>query len=95
MCEEIGTLAAQIEATFPGATTEIESFPSGAIMLDVRWRGRLFVMAYTSRGGFGVDEVGDEEGFETGYQFCSNDLHQARDDLSRLLRSVDYPQSTG
>src|SRR5438552_804552 len=41
-----------------GVSTEITTFPSGAVMLDVRRGDRLFVLAYSpSWPGFGVDEV--------------------------------------
>jgi hypothetical protein len=88
MQDRLANLAAEIEAAFPEAKAELESFPSGAAMLDVRRGGRLFVLAYTPRGGFGVDEVGEEEGFDTGYKFVSEGFDEAAEELRRLLRSA-------
>jgi len=86
MRREIESLVPRIKASFPGVITEVEHFPSGAAMLDVRWRGRLFVLAYSSNGGFGVDEVKDNEGMEMGYRFRSADYPEAAEELFRLLR---------
>ena len=86
--DRLASLAAEVEAAFPGAVAEMATFPSGAAMLDVRWRGHLFVVAYTPRGGFGVDEVGEDEGFDTGYKFISQGFDEAAAELRRLLRSA-------
>jgi hypothetical protein len=86
MRSEIESLVARIKASFPGVVTEVEHFPSGAAMLDVRWLGRLFVLAYSPSGGFGVDEVKDDEGMEMGYRFRSADYAEAVEELFRLLR---------
>jgi hypothetical protein len=89
MNSEITLLARQIEASFSGSTTEVEFFPSGSAMLDVRWLGRLFVMAYSpAAGGFGVDEVSEEDGFNSGYRFVSNEFSEAADELYRLLKDA-------
>lgn len=85
----IKNLADQIRATFPGATTDVEDFPSGAAVLDVRWRGRALVLVFTPSGGFGVDELGSEEGFETGYAFSSEDFTSASEEMLRRLRVYD------
>jgi hypothetical protein len=66
MFSEIKLLARQIETSFSGSTTEVSTFSSGSVILDVRWRGRLFVMVHSPAGEFGVDEVGEREGFDTG-----------------------------
>jgi hypothetical protein len=62
-------LAGQIEASFAGSATEVKVFDSGPALLDARWHGRLFVMAYSNAVGFGVDEVDEDEAFVTGYRF--------------------------
>ena len=88
MFNEIKLLARQIEASFAGSTTEVTAFDSGSAMLDVRSQGRLFVMAYSKALGFGVDEVGEDEGFETGYRFTSNEFDEAAEELHRLLEAT-------
>jgi hypothetical protein len=88
MFNEITLLARQIEAAYSGSTTELETFPSGTAMLDVRWQGRLFVMAYSPADGFGVDEVREGEDFNMGYQFVSNEFDEAAEELHRLLKDA-------
>jgi hypothetical protein len=83
----IKELAKDIGKSFPEATTELTSFASGAVMLDVRLRGRVIVMAYSPASGFGVDELKDGEGFDTGYRFISGDLDSAAAELRRLIRN--------
>jgi hypothetical protein len=93
MVEEIFTLAEQLKSALPATNTEVHTFPSGAVMLDVRHSGRLFVLAYTPAGGFGVDEVREEEGFEMGYRFLSKDFREAAEELHRLLREAHLQSS--
>lgn len=67
-----------------GIKAELTTFPSGSAMLDV-WRGgRAFVMAYTPKYGFGVDELHAADGFVTGYRFVSEDFNLA----ARQLRAL-------
>ena len=86
--EKIESLAEQAKAYFPGATTELEVFPSGSAMLDIRWNGKLFVMDYSLKYGFAVDEIGTSAGFNTGYRFLSKDFDSAAEELYRLLKAV-------
>jgi len=89
MINEIKLLARQIEASFAGSTTEVTAFDSGSAMLDVRWHGRLFVMAYSKPlGEFGVDEVGEDEGFDTGYRVTSKEFDEVAEELHRLLQAT-------
>ncbi len=89
MFNEIKLLARQIETSFAGSTAEVTAFDSGSATLDVRWQGRLFVMAYSKPlGEFGVDEVGEDEGFNTGYRFTSNEFDEAAEELHRLLQAT-------
>jgi hypothetical protein len=89
MFNKMTSLAKQIEESFSGSTTEVEIFSSGSAMLEVRRQGRLFVMAYLSSGDFGVDEVGKDEGFETGYRMVSNKFDEAAEELYRLLHAAE------
>ncbi len=86
MLQQIRVLRDEIERTYPGAEAHIEGFASGAATLDVRWRTRVFVLAYSPSRGFGVDELQEGEGFETGYRFASPDFEGAAAELHRLLR---------
>jgi hypothetical protein len=88
MLNDITVLAIQIEASFPGSATNVKTFHSGSAMLDVRWNGRLFVLAYSIAEGFGVDEVAEEDGFEMGYRFTSNKFDKAAEELHSLLQAA-------
>ncbi|HLO47102.1 MAG TPA: hypothetical protein VK211_01545 [Kamptonema sp.] len=86
--EKISALAKQIELDFSGAKTTLECFYSGAAMLDIHLNDRLFVMAYFPAHGFGVDEVGEEDGFNTGYNFNTPDFYLATKKLNQLIKSA-------
>ena len=88
MFNEITALARQIEASFSGSAADVKTFHSGSAMLDVRWNGRLFVLAYSIAHGFGVDEVAEEDGFGMGYRFTSNKFDEAAEELHRLLQAA-------
>ncbi|MEH1937638.1 MAG: hypothetical protein V7L14_28800 [Nostoc sp.] len=83
--EKISALAKQIELSFPGAITTVEIFPSGSAMLDIHLHNKLFVMAYSPTHGFGIDEVGDEDGFDTGYRFNTKDFYVATEEVNKLI----------
>ena len=85
--DQILQLSERIKADFKGATTSVEDFASGAVMFDVRFNDRVFVMAYSPASGFGVDELLEGEAFDTGYRFLSKDFDSTAEELYRLLRS--------
>ncbi len=87
MLDTIERFSEDLKAEFPQIQVELAAFPSGAAMLDVRRQGRLFVMAFTAKGGFGVDEVEDGDAFDSGYRFVSQDFDCAAAELRRLLRA--------
>ncbi|HWY88456.1 MAG TPA: VOC family protein [Gemmataceae bacterium] len=71
-----------------GIEAELTTFPSGSAMLDVRRAGHAFVMAYTPKDGFGVDELNPDDGFVTGYRFVFKDFEPA----ARQLRAMAVPE---
>ena len=82
----VNALAREIEAGFPGSTTEVTTFPSGAVNLDVRRGDRALVMAYIpSQDWYGVDELSPDDGLDTSYRYGAADFAGARDALLRLL----------
>ena len=93
MLNEIQALKDRISSRFRSARTDLEVFSSGAAILDVRLKNRLFVLAYYPRHGFGVDEVLENEGFNTGYRFVTKDLHAAEQELLRLLQNCGEEQA--
>lgn len=85
----VTALSRRIEQSFPGARTELTSFPSGAVMLDVRWRDRLFVLAWSpTYNTFGVDEVEADTGIDMAFGFSSPRLEAAADELAHRLQST-------
>jgi hypothetical protein len=85
--EQISLFAKQLELKYMGAQTQLEVFDSGAIMLDVSWQNRLFILAYSPKNGFFVDEVLDDDYFGMGYQFHANNFDQAIEEIDRLIIS--------
>jgi hypothetical protein len=82
--EEVARFADDLRGR--GVSTEITTFPSGAVMLDVRSGDRLFVLAYSpSWPGFGVDEVSNGEGFGANYRFGFPDLESAKAKVVSML----------
>jgi lactoylglutathione lyase len=87
--DPLAALAAGLEADLPSVTAELTRFPSGGAMLDVRRSdGRLFVLSFTPAHGYGVDEVGMDDGFVSGYRFAYPDLDPASQKLRELV--ADY-----
>lgn len=82
--DNIGLLAERLREEATDADVEFTAYPSGSAMLDVRRRGRLYVMAFSPQGGFGVDEVRDGEGLHNADQFVFNDFQRAADKLWEL-----------
>ena len=92
MIEQIRALAKQI-AALPEAAVDFNTFPSGSAMLDVRRAGRLYVMAYSPDRGFGVDEVGDNDGFLVSYRFSYTQFEPAASRLWQLVTGTTRPSS--
>jgi hypothetical protein len=82
----VTALTHEVEAGFPGTTTEVSTFPSGAVQLDVRLGDRVLVLAYVpSDNWYGVDELSPDDGLETRYRYGAANFLGARDALIRLL----------
>ncbi len=61
----------------PSAVVELVSYDGGGVIVDVHVNGRLFVLAYSPSGGFGVDEVSNNEGLGAGYKHVVADIDSA------------------
>jgi hypothetical protein len=84
--DRIADLSKRIGEAYPDARVELSRFPSGNAMLDVVRCERLYVLEYApARGGFGVDEVREDEGFLVGYAFTSEDFEPAAERLWELV----------
>jgi len=87
-------LADELRAANPTLRTDIQTFPSGAVNLDVHYGNRMFVLAYfPSYKCYGVDEVTDEDGIGTYYQFGFNDFQSAKDKLLAMLKEATLTNS--
>jgi hypothetical protein len=86
MQQDLEKLAAEIGAEFAGATTEIEAYPNGTMMLNVRFKKKLFILGYVGNR-WGVDMVRDGEIGDTGLRILSTDFGAGRADLLRLMRA--------
>lgn len=86
MKEDLEKLAEELKTEFAGATTEIESYPNGTIMLNVRFKKKLFILAFVGNR-WGVDMVRDGEIGDTGLRILAADFAGGRSDLLRLMRA--------
>jgi hypothetical protein len=87
--KELTDLARQAVSLSSDVQTELASFPSNAVMLDVRFRGRLFVLAYSPQDGFGVDEVEEDVvGLGTWFRHNYDDFISAKEKLLALLTTA-------
>lgn len=87
---QIAVLGNRIGQSIPGARVEFTAFPSGSGMLDVHRNGHLYILSYsTTHRCFGVDEVAEDEGFLTSYEFVSEDFEPAAKRLWELVNGAD------
>jgi lactoylglutathione lyase len=86
--EFLHDLSQELEAARPGVVTTLMEFPAGGAMLDVHCGGRMFVLARTADGQFGVDEVHANDGFEQGYGFVTFDPVAAVAKIESLVSEV-------
>jgi hypothetical protein len=86
MQQDLEKLAADIGAEFAGAATDIESYANGTIMLNVRFKKKLFILGFVGNR-WGVDMVRDGEIGDTGLRILSADFGTGRADLLRLMRA--------
>lgn len=84
--QRLADLARQLALLSSDVQTELATFPSGAAMLDVRYQGRLFVLAYSPTDGFGVDEVEEDiVGLGTWFRHNYDGFTAAKEKLLALL----------
>jgi hypothetical protein len=92
LLDRVQELAADLDATFPGARTKCSPFASGAIWLDVWMANRLFAFHYfPSEAWFAVDETTEEDAFSPTYAHGSADFDEAAEQLRALLRAAQTP----
>jgi hypothetical protein len=86
---DVSRLADDIRQASAEIKTEITTFPSGAVSLDVRESERVFVLDYfPSQAMFGVDELDGDGGFNSGYRFGFKDFESARAKLLQLMKET-------
>ena len=88
--KEVIALKTKLETAFPFVSFSIESFDSGAVSFEVRFNERLLVVDYYPKYGFCVDEVDDEDGFNSGYKDCFDNVTDVEDKLRSILKLENY-----
>ena len=93
--EDVAGLADELQKGAFGVRTETQTFPSGAVWLDVHHAGRLFTLAYQPTGQyFGVDEFDlEEHGIGTHFRFSFDDFQSARSKLLSMLEEAGVGQA--
>ena len=86
MKEDLEKLGEELKAEFAGATTDIESFENGSLMLNVRFKKKLFILGFVGNR-WGVDMVREGEIGDTGIRILAADYAGGRADLLRLMRA--------
>ncbi len=86
-------LSEELAAQSSAIKAEFRIFPSGSAMLDIHTGSRAFVMAYSPKEGFGVDELHPDDGFGTGYRYFFETFEPAARKL-RSLAGADLPSET-
>lgn len=84
MIKKIRELADQLDL-LSGTRVELTAFPSCAASLHVVRNQRLFVMDYSPTRQFGVDEVGEDDGFLASFRFTSSDFESAAKEMRALV----------
>lgn len=84
--DEVTQFAEELRQASENVTTEITTFHSGGVDLDVRSGDRLLVLAYLpSYEMFGVDEPQPEDGLTSTYRFGYKDFQSAKAKLLEML----------
>ena len=83
--EGIQSFARELELLDKNTKTDVASFSSGAIMLDVFCQDRMFALVYSPTAGFGVDEIQEEDSLGISYKFHLNNLDSAKKKLKQLM----------
>lgn len=87
----------ELDAQFPDARIQLDSFLSNTQTLTFIWRERLWVFDYVpSHAVFGVHEVGEEEFFTVGYDHTFGNFEDAQRKLLELVSVCrNEPMSLG
>ena len=83
---DLEKLSTENKAEFAGATTDIESYPNGSMMLNVHFKKKLFILGFVGNR-WGVDMVREGEIGDTGLRILAADFAGGRNDLLRLMRA--------
>lgn len=86
MIADLEKLSIDIKAEFTGATTDIESYANGSMMLNVRFKKKLFILGFVGNR-WGVDMVREGEIGDTGIRILAADFAGGKADLLRLMRA--------
>jgi hypothetical protein len=90
MIEQMGSdtmrkFVQELRDKFPSFKISYSSMKKNRSMVDIRTNGRLFVWIYDPKLGYGVDEVKDGEGFESGYKYVYQTFLASRNRLIEMV----------
>jgi len=86
----VAAFAADLRHSFPGVDVDETIFQSGAVFIHTRWKQRAWVLMYSPQhDSYGIDELGDDEGFTTGYAHTAESFDEACQVLLDLLRAAE------
>ena len=94
LAEDVARFADEIRQASEDISTQVNTFPSGAVSLRIRANGRVFDLDYLpSHGMFGVDELEGDAAFDTGYRHGFRDFEFAKAKMLNLLRGDYHPRA--
>ena len=85
--EAVAAFVADLRHSFPGIDVDDTIFQSGAVFIQIGRNERAWVLMYSPQhDSYGIDELGDDEGFTTGYSYTADSFSEACQVLLELLR---------
>jgi hypothetical protein len=86
MLSEVTQLAEQIGRSYPSSDPKLTTFPSGAVMLDVKIGPEIYVMEYLpSIGGIGISRMSTATFGWEGFENAFDTFEEAKSFLLHLL----------
>ncbi|WP_138367967.1 hypothetical protein [Dyadobacter luticola] len=91
--KEFKNFGDEIRHKFPGSSVKTDTFPSGALSMDIRLENYHLVIDYTKSTGFGVDELKNsvDDAFSPSYKYCYTTFNEAAKKIFEMLNG-HYPK---
>jgi hypothetical protein len=75
-----------LRQSYPEASVDVAESSAGAITIDIRCRDRFLVVQYSSRLGFGVSQVRNDDEAFTGHEHAFASSGEVIDYLKNAIR---------